>query len=671
MKFSLFKKLIAEWLLFTLIAVSVSGLGRLYLFYRHTDPALRQQFAGDMAAVFGTGLLFDLKTAAVILILPVLAALIGLTHLRLITAVQKTNRWFLWLLAVLLTILTVCNIFYYRTYGRQFDVFVFGLIEEDTTAVLKTVWADYPVLSGLAAFALAAWVLYLPFRWLNQRFPHTAAERPALLQQTLTVLAVIVAVAAAARGSFGKFPLRQSAANVSASPILNKMVANPAVSLQWAWAEYRNGSRFVPVSDADGKRLFGLMLGHTVATPDAAALTVTTPYHEAAHRQPPNVVLAVMESMSTHLLQFDRPPQRDLLGSLRPHFEQDWLFTRFVSEGDGTSDSLHRLLIRSPVANLSQSPAKNKSFPANMFLPYLRAGYHILFITAGNGAWRNMEEFVRHLGAHEFIDENILKQHYPQAAAHTAAWGIPDEYMFRYAAERLQHNPTGKPLLIMMLSVSHHPPYRLPAGQERYALADETAVQRLSALGGADTVNEVLNTFRYANHSLGSFISTAKQTGNTIIAATGDHNIRGINYPNSAETALGHAVPFYLYAPPAYCTQAVYRPQRVGSHKDIMPTLYELSLSQQDYVRTGCNLTAADISANPWCGYGFNRETLLSDSGAVDLRNGRYYPWQQADTLQLSPHSTAVPPQEAVLTTRGREYEAFLSWLLNRTVTAP
>ena len=39
----------------------------------------------------------------------------------------------------------------------------------------------------------------------------------------------------------------------------------------------------------------------------------------------------------------------------------------------------------------------------------------------------------------------------------------------------------------------------------------------------------------------------------------------------------GRAVPFYVYAPPAYRANAVCDRERIGSHKDIMPTLYQLS----------------------------------------------------------------------------------------------
>ena len=122
---------------------------------------------------------------------------------------------------------------------------------------------------------------------------------------------------------------------------------------------------------------------------------------------------------------------------------------------------------------------------------------------------------------------------------------------------------------------------------------DEQEQKRLANLASGKELNEIFNTFRYSNDQLGRFIGKVKTIApDTIIAATGDHNMRAIGYPESADAALGHSVPFYLYVPQAYRGSAEYHPERAGSHKDILPTLYNLSLSKSRYYQTGCNLTA-------------------------------------------------------------------------------
>ncbi len=181
--------------------------------------------------------------------------------------------------------------------------------------------------------------------------------------------------------------------------------------------------------------------------------------------------------------------------------------------------------------------------------------------------------------------------------------------MFRYAAEVLaEAEQSGKPVFVMMMSMTNHPPYKLPAPHQRLAFKlDNQEQSRLSQLATGEALNEILNTFRYSNDQLGRFISEVKQHApHTVIAATGDHNMRAIGYPEPNETALGHAVPFICMCRPNTATKRFTGPT-AGSHKDVMPTLYALSLSERDYYQNGCNLVAAEPSS-PWCGYGYNSE---------------------------------------------------------------
>jgi phosphoglycerol transferase MdoB-like AlkP superfamily enzyme len=92
--------------------------------------------------------------------------------------------------------------------------------------------------------------------------------------------------------------------------------------------------------------------------------------------------------------------------------------------------------------------------------------------------------------------------------------------------------------------------------------------------------------YQYANEMLGRFISKIKKSkyaDNTIIAVVGDHNFRFHQVDNFIDKI---GVPFYIYVPKSL------RPKNVdtsvlGSHLDVMPTLYNLSLSQESYMSEG------------------------------------------------------------------------------------
>lgn len=637
------------------------------LMFRHFVPDnIRSQPNLETAALFSKGLLFDIKVASITIALPFLLGLLSLLHPAASRLWQRFQAALLAVLFAIVAAAAIGNWFYFSVYGHQFDVFMFGLFDEDTRAVVKTMWSDYPVIRGIigliAAIALFTWLLNRSTRHIH---PQTSASKGAWFA---IVLLPIIALVMGIRGSFGKFPLRQSAVYISAVQQINKLVPNALTSLSWAWNDYRNSNHFAPVSEADGAQIISQLTGKS-SSADLNQFIHTTPKNPAVEQHQPNVVFAVMESMSAHLLAFDSP-ERNLLGSLKTHWQQDWVYHKFVSEGDGTSDTLHRFFIRSPRNNISQSTAKNKPFPTNLFTPYKQAGYRIVYITAGNGGWRDFDTFIRNLGADEIIDENSIKTRYPQAVS--ATWGIPDEYMFRYAADELKRaEQDGKPVFIMLLSITNHPPYQLPAPHQHqnFQLSAEEQ-NRLSSLAQGDTLNEIFNTYKYSNDQLGNFVSQVKQNSpHTIIAATGDHNMRAISYPALQDTALGHGVPFYLYVPPEYRTQAQYQPQRAGSHKDIVPTLYALSLSQAQFYQTGCNLTApAETADNPFCGYGYNPEVILTDHGFYNTKNQQYRTWQNGDTLAANPQPSDPSPADQQIIQQAIANSPFLEWQLNRIV---
>lgn len=664
MKLTIFKKITVEWLIFTLFMLIIMMAGRLWLFFHYTDQTIRTQYRQDIIKLLFNGLRFDIKISLIVLSLFVLIACVLLISQKGLERFYRIQRFPLIFFIVLTFIITILDIFYYKTYDRQFDVFVFGLIDEDTKAVLKTIMSDYPIIPIILITLCFTFLCIKLFSYIHRYYSKKYIRPIHWSKGLLFILMIISVLVIGIRGSFGKFPLRRDDATVSNSATLNKMVANGIFYLQWATKDYKKSTAFHPVSDEDGVRLFSVLLDKPVSSANIDELSVHIPTNEIVEQQKPNVVFSLMESMGTHLLQFDNPNNRDLLGALRPHFEQDYLFSRFVSEGDGTADTLHRLFIRSMSPDISQSKMRNKAFPTNVFLPYKQAGYRIVFITAGNGGWRNLREFSHHLGVDEFIDEHFLKQHYPQAQQESATWGVPDKYMFDYANEILTN--TQQPVFIFTLSITNHPPFKLPSSAKRqHFIFTAQEQERLAKLN--ENIAEVFNTFHYANNALGEFIGQVKQQGNTVIAATGDHNIRGIGYTNPAEFALGHAVPFYVYLPPQYTHNVQYRKERFGSHKDIFPTLYAHTLSNQSYINTGCDLLSENNNA--WCDYGYNNEITIFNEGFIENRNRQFYAWQNADQLLAFSQSSEMPEKSLPVVKKAEHYAEFLSWLINRMVT--
>ncbi|MBP6563060.1 MAG: LTA synthase family protein [Neisseriaceae bacterium] len=669
MRFIQFKRLLAMLILPWALAIALQTAGRAFLLMRYGSGLTLAEQGHDIATLFTIGLRFDIRMASILFgglfLLSLLSLATSKIHQRWLNALP-------WLSAGLLTVvalLTVANIYYYATYDRHIDLFIFGLLEDDTKAILQTLWSDYPVIRGVLGLGLFAYAMV----WLNRRWQRAIlsrlAKRNSVYVRLPVILLTFLLILIGARGSLTTFPLRHADAQISNVKIINDFTPNAVIALNWAYKDYENNNTFAAATDDDGSALLGQFLGQPTPA-SLAPFQAQTAANAQAEKTPPNVVLAVMESFGTHLLQYDTP-QRDLYGALRSHWQQDWHFERFVSEGDGTIDSLNRFFVRSPMSSVSQSSAQKMTFASNMFQPYKDQGYRIVYITPGNGAWRNLNQFLVNLGVDEFVEQNTLKQRYPEAEV--GPWGVPDEYMFRFAEARLsQAEQDGQPVFIMMMSVSHHPPYKLPDHQARqnFALsADEAA--RFSNLAEGKALVEVFNTFRYANDQLGQFLGWVKTqpklAHNTIVAATGDHNIRGVNYPDAVDLALHHAVPFYLYVPQPYREGRRYDPSRVGSHKDIMPTLYALSLSNTPFYQTGCNLLAQVPDQN-WCQLGYNPNVFLTPEGAYNPSNDSFRPWADAQGLALAAQPATPQPSTQAVIDRWQAFTPLLAWQLNRQV---
>ncbi|AKP33047.1 LTA synthase family protein [Yersinia aleksiciae] len=667
MWFYRFKHAFIALLLPWMLAVTTQLAGRVYLLTDYGNPESLAGLSTDVQRMFLIGGLFDVRIASLMFVPCLLIAGLLALNESSFHLWQRVWPWFATIVGTLITVLTVGNIFYYATYQRPIDIFIFGLAEDDTVAVLQTLWSDYPVIrSAICLMLFVVAILWIFRRW-QQKINSWPEERSSIAVAAVSTLVILALGFVGTRGSLGTFPLRQSDAQVSDVNLLNMLTPSGPMALTWAVKAHREYSHFPPASDQQGEELLSQFLAQPTEASLKPFMAKTNP-NPMAKQSPPNVVFVVMESMGYFLEGYDRP-NRDVFGALKQHWQTDWRFGRFISEGNGTIDSLSRFFVRSPNSNISQSSDQDIDFSSNMFKPFLANGYKIIFVTSGNGSWRNLNQFLPHLGISEFVEQNGLKKRYPEAEAST--WGVPDEFMFRYIEERLaQADKVGEHVLIMSMSTTHHPPFKAPNSYVKTEIKlSDAEKQRLSNLASGKQLDEVFHTLRYTNDQLGQFISWVKQHSlgeHTIIAATGDHNIRGISYPDVNEQALSRAVPFYLYVPQGYRQNSHFDASRVGSHKDIWPTLYQLSLSEAPYYRTGCDLLSEKPDAL-WC-QGYNPELMITQQGAFTLAGkGEFYPWIDKAGLLVGAAQPMDHEQEKTFT-RWLAFTPLLSWQLNKQV---
>ena len=563
-----------------------------------------------------------------------------------------------------LTVLSVINFYFYRTYNSYIDVFFFSAFDEDAVAVMKTVIHDYPLGKGLIAVFAGLILLAFIFRKADRllssvRLPWSTGAAAGKILAGVLAIALIAVYVIGARGSVGRFPLRRNDAAASRFRAVNMALPNALLAFYWAADDRMKTAKLPAVGEDELLRLAKDTGIEADMSDPAGAFRHKVPGEQRSLSASPNVVLAVMESMSTHMLRYDDPRSFDLMGSLRGVLGQGYYFRNFLSEGDGTMDTLARLLIRGPRLEVSVSDAKRSPFLFNAVRPFREKGYKLVFITSGSAAWRNIGEFLTFLGFDEIDDEHNIENAYPEAKA--GAWGIPDGFMFRFAKDRLARaRKSGEKVFILMLSTTNHGPYLVPADYHGADFEVPEAAKRRFPL---PDIRQMYRTFRYANDTLGSFIADElKGSGkdDTVIAFTGDHNVRGLNYTDTSEALLGHSVPFWIYVPEKYRAGADYEKDRFGSQMAIFPTLYARALPGSSYVYPGCDLLSGGCEPS----FAFNG--MISEiNGKACLIFEPAFSWtgmylKRPDDLEIDP-GRPVPAGDADCR-KARSFELLLDW---------
>jgi phosphoglycerol transferase MdoB-like AlkP superfamily enzyme len=576
----LLRGLVRAWVLVVplVLVLSLVRLGQLAYYW----PAGYSVPTSDVAAALLQGIRFDLKVSAVagfvlLLVLPWLSAR---AHARLVAGV-----------VFFFVLLALVNLHYFGFYKTPIDSMVFGLVEDDTAAVLKTVWHDFPVVWSLLLVALLSVATVALHRSLLRRF-----RADQVLQSShwaLRIAAVVLALFAlvlAGKGTLRQMALQRQHLTVTTSQFLNDMVPNGVIALKYAW-----DSRGMSQNLQDP--LLGLK-SMGFASPQAAAEVLGLPSGSeaqvlaalSAHPALPagtgkkNLVFVLMESWSAEPMRY-QSAKFDVLGRLEPTLAQACHFNNFESAQAGTHPSLEAILFSSPITPLTLGEVGRRPIPWALARVVRDAGYQTLFATSARSGWRDLNRVLVGQGFDEVVDANTLKAEYPDATL--GIWGVWDHYLFRYVQKRLAQQPADKPLFVFMLTATNHPPYDLPPEYQR--VPRDIALWKGET--SADTLVPNLDTYHYASDLLGAFVQQVQKSpsaANTLIAATGDHNVRSFGvYAAPERRYLLRQVPFVIWGQGLQCGPQLSLP---ASHRDMFPTLFPLAGIDGPYINTGRNL---------------------------------------------------------------------------------
>jgi phosphoglycerol transferase MdoB-like AlkP superfamily enzyme len=358
----------------------------------------------------------------------------------------------------------------------------------------------------------------------------------------------------------------------------------------------------------------------------------------------------------------------DVLGSFRSHLEADFVFKRFLAENFRTVAALTRTLFYCPDMDVTRGLFKAVKMDGSAFDIYKQNGYETVFIHAGLPSGWDMRSYMSAQKVdHTYFSDDFAERNVDvKLSIASGSWGLPDEYAYPLALELLEKST--KPLFIVIMTLSNHSPFDTSPGyKDRFPVNPSREIFD-SFFESEGAARKILQCYQYVNNCAGDFIAAVKNSpllsGRTVIGMTGDHASVQIkaNYPDSI--FLNKASPFYLYVPRSILerTMHVYDPGRVGSHKDVMPTLYSLSLSNAPYYSVGGRnmLAEHDDTAKA---FGYNIRLFMDASGACTIGedfSNTWYNWK--DNWSLNPDSEAIPASRAE---KIRDYENLYRWQIN------
>jgi phosphoglycerol transferase MdoB-like AlkP superfamily enzyme len=146
---------------------------------------------------------------------------------------------------------------------------------------------------------------------------------------------------------------------------------------------------------------------------------------------------------------------------------------------------------------------------------------------------------------------------------------------------------------------------------------------------------------------LGKFLQRLRSSSlgeNTIVVVTGDHAMTGGFSYSDRELLNSWAVPLAFYMPEKYA-QGLYRDTtRLVSHKDILPTIYNLAFFFFFYRATGDNIFDIATAENPFLIT--QSSWVLGKAGCTNLHTQQFFTWQE-NSFYLQP-AEATPELEAL-----------------------
>lgn len=604
------------------------SLARIW-FYEHFSPfaTLPNNLQHDLLSALWLGFRLDLSVIGYVGVFSFLI-LSGMQIFRVRNqTIRRILTLILWSVFILITILLGSDMAFYSYFGEHANIMIFGVMDDDTVALLQIAWENYNIpLIGVLG------IIYGFVLWkMIQYFFRTAEEvksYPVSLGKKIALYVVLIALSfLAGRGSFGHFPLSKNIDDVSSDPFINQLPQNGVFAISKAYTQYKksksdNYDLIKKMGYQDNiAEAFRIHTQSTTLNPDdlLTSLKRHTPNNPELEKNPPHVVVIMVESFGLPITSYESETF-DILGRLKKHFDEDIVFRNFISGANGTIASMEPFLLnlaaRPESTSFGQSNFMQTSFTQASAKVYQAKGYETSYVYGGDLSWRNVGTFFKYQGFdHVEGKGSIVNALHLDEKKSSHSWGVFDQYAYDFLLKKL--SDAKKPQFMYLMTTNNHPPYDIPSD---YVSRPLKWSNEMSAhmKGDRQLLDKRLHDYAYALDMAGRFMDEIKKNpkfSNTVVVITADNNTIESSMKYDDPIATSKLIPFYLYLPKALKPHDAIDTTIPGSHKDIFPTLYNLTLSDADYVAMGVNLLDPSVLH---CGFN-DAGIIVSEHGAFEV----------------------------------------------------
>ncbi|MBI1837613.1 MAG: LTA synthase family protein [Flavobacteriia bacterium] len=310
-------------------------------------------------------------------------------------------------------------------------------------------------------------------------------------------------------------------------------------------------------------------------------------YFKKNEKGPPNIVILIVESLSTsmvgkradntgHLMPF--------LDSLIPH---SLYFPNFLT----TCERTHNVL-PATLSSVPNAPEGNMMLLMDhplhwSLMSLLKKEYYSRFYCGVDLSYCNMNGFMNYHHT-DYLVKNWENKFRIKEKGEKSAWGYPDQKLFEKSWLDYERQKTqNKPRLDVFLTISTHDPFIIP-DQDKYTKIVERKIKSIQ--NPTKNQSDVLkyarqfSTYSYTDNAIQSYFKEAKKKPdfeNTIYIIFGDHGNQFCLYDELEK----YKIPLIIYSPLLKKAKQI---NSVSTQLDIAPTIinylrttYKLKLPSQ------------------------------------------------------------------------------------------